>query len=463
MSDVEHRLTQAAQSFELGTLPDVGQLMARGRRRRGTKRAGLALLVVTLVAGACGGVVVLEPDGSDVVTTSLTDVPPADRTGSGVGVVVGVAVPGVVGLSLSDAVAGLDAVGLVGAVDDGDPGLDASIVIAQAPGSGVESRPGGVIGFRTALPDPPAAWECAGSQHPRDAELPDALPVVDGVSRANAEAAVETMREQEGGDVFLGQWNRYARQDTASGKTEVVAATGYQVIAIAEGAACPLDAPDFVGGVPVTNVRGPLTAFGTALREPAGGAERPEVRIEGRLPTGDRYLVVSRPPLERTVEGISAPIVIDLPDSDPPMEGRALGIAFFERSTSRTPLGADASRGRVIVRSGDWHLRVELYDDVVSALGDSAAEIVLGSIVPSTASSESRLPAFELRPPLRWAEDYELPDLMMVQYPNFIVRRGCSDLAAACSPDGSLEVVPGEHIWAPADPWPNNDVQITAQ
>lgn len=49
---------------------------------------------------------------------------------------------------------------------------------------------------------------------------------------------------------------------------------------------------------------------------------------------------------------------------------------------------------------------------------------------------------------------------MEVQYETFVVRRGCSELAVACSLTRAVQVIPGDRVFAPAPRWPDLDVWV---
>ncbi len=179
--------------------------------------------------------------------------------------------------------------------------------------------------------------------------------------------------------------------------------------------------------------------------------------IRGILPSGDAYEVESTA-LTSTVTGISAGIVIDEPDGP-----RAIGIVNFRRSEDLDVPSANDSTGEVAVRSGDWTMRVSIYEDVRPSLGQTPASNVAGWIDASEPTHPSRLPSFGLSGPLRWATDDELPLQMQVQYTEFLIRRGCSANARACSGDQSVQVIAAEDIASPAPSWPDGDVRITAE
>lgn len=187
-----------------------------------------------------------------------------------------------------------------------------------------------------------------------------------------------------------------------------------------------------------------------------------DAEILGVLPNGTQYLVRSQPALDDTVEGVSGAIIIDLDDGEAPIEGHvAVGIAGFYSDIKNMQSLSFAEGVYVGVISGDWLLHLTVYDHVVAELGESTESILLDSIIAHDPPHDSGLPVFELLPPLRWADDYELPLAMEVAYRDFVVRRGCSHLAVACSPDESVEVVPSDRVVSPHPPWPGNTVEIT--
>jgi len=181
--------------------------------------------------------------------------------------------------------------------------------------------------------------------------------------------------------------------------------------------------------------------------------------IVGTLPNGQDYVVRSDTDLRNTVEGISAGVLIDLNNGQPAV---VVGIGNFQRVTGTQQTGVDDRTGYVRVVSGDWYLELQVYDHVIAQLGDETAATILDAIVPAAQPQHaSALPSFELLAPLRWADDIELPLHMMVMYPDFVVRRGCSDFSVACSTNGAIEVVPGEEVHGPESSWQVPQIEIT--
>ncbi|MDE0236688.1 MAG: hypothetical protein OXN95_05630 [bacterium] len=200
-----------------------------------------------------------------------------------------------------------------------------------------------------------------------------------------------------------------------------------------------------------------LLVFGCASGDPSTTSG--DAGISGVLPDGAQYLVRSQPALDDTVEGVYGAIVIDLDDG----EGPVVGIAGFYSDVGIMQDLSFAEGTYVGVVSGDWYMHLAVYDHVVAELGELTESILLDSIVPRDPPHDSGLPVFELLPPLRWADDYEVPLHMEVAYRDFVVRRGCSELAVACSPGKAVEVVPGDRVASPHSAWPGNTVQITTR
>lgn len=188
-----------------------------------------------------------------------------------------------------------------------------------------------------------------------------------------------------------------------------------------------------------------------------GAAPESGGAIGGVLPNGTAYEIDSAS-LSSTVVGLSAGIVVDAPDGP-----RAIGIVSFFRSGGDEDPIINESSGIVVVPSGDWSMRVTIYDDVRPLLGADPIANVESWIQPAAIDTPSLLPAYELAAPLRWATDDELPLQMQVMYPQFVVRRGCGDLARACSDEGTVQVVAAEDVSTPAPSWPGGDVRITSR
>lgn len=167
-------------------------------------------------------------------------------------------------------------------------------------------------------------------------------------------------------------------------------------------------------------------------------------RTAGALPDGTVFFVEIRPAVDDRPVGVSGMIVLDIhgvPNAVGPMQ-----ISFD--SWWDTSL----EDGLYRTSAGGHLVQIEFYDHVFEALGPDAEETIRSSI---RGSMRRGYPALEVDPPFRWATDDELPTQMGVQFRTFEVRRGCSDLAAACSRDRTLQVIPLEQLYFPAPPWPD--------
>ncbi len=172
--------------------------------------------------------------------------------------------PDVTGLRIDDARAVLRHAGFVASVREGDADLEAAVVLAQEPSAGALVIGDPVMELRTVLPDPPQRLECSGTQHPHTATAADALPPIEGVTRAAAEQAVAELGREQSRPAFLARWDRWAWQ-RVNGEVQVVPVHGFQVVVIEPGPDCGPVTPLSVDGVPVTKVKGPLKAFAASL------------------------------------------------------------------------------------------------------------------------------------------------------------------------------------------------------
>lgn len=201
----------------------------------------------------------------------------------------------------------------------------------------------------------------------------------------------------------------------------------------------------------------------TLIRTPpqAGRASGP---ISGRLPDGTRYEVEFDPPLTTLeLSGPNAAIVLDLED-DPEARLRlgcvhqcrvvAIGVTTFAKTASPTSF----EEGTFRISSGDWTMSIDLYENILDLWGDEAEKILTESITP--VDVQDGLPAFLFEQPMRWGTDTELPLQMEVDYGSFVIRRGCGDLSVGCSPNGSVQVIPAQEVFAPAPQW-NYDTTVT--
>ena len=164
----------------------------------------------------------------------------------------------------------------------------------------------------------------------------------------------------------------------------------------------------------------------------------------GALPDGTEFLVRVEPAVDDRPVGVSGMIVLDIDGVT-----NAVGpvqISFNSWWDTRL------EDGLYRTSAGGHFVQIEFYDHILEALGPNAEQIIRSSIRGSMGRG---YPVLEVDLPFRWATDDELPAQMGVQFRTFEVRRGCSDLAAACSPDRTVQVIPLEALYFPAPPWPD--------
>lgn len=210
--------------------------------------------------------------------------------------------------------------------------------------------------------------------------------------------------------------------------TALAVAAGFAVFSAAGGSR---------PGAPAPTTAGPLEPPTGSPATPTTPSEA--TLITGHLPDGTHYTIGLPSPRSATrVEAVSGFISFD-PADEPP---EVLGDTTFLRQRTDAPSFDGIT---LQVPTGDWTLLVRLYPTVRERLGAAAAGVVSDGI--RSAASEG-LPHLSLDPPLRWARDDEIPGDMQVAYSTFVVRRGCGDLAAACSPTGRVQVIPSDQAHA---------------
>jgi hypothetical protein len=145
-----------------------------------------------------------------------------------------------------------------------------------------------------------------------------------------------------------------------------------------------------------------------------------ETTAIGALPDGTPFEFFIGADLSAVVVGISAGIVIDVAG-----EPEAVGSVKFgspPRDEHFFHHGVDLPPGGGIY--------IDFYDHILEGLGSDHEEIIAGSI---RGTINHGFPGLALDPPFRWATDEEAPLQMEVEFRDFVIRRGCGDLAVACS------------------------------
>lgn len=161
------------------------------------------------------------------------------------------------------------------------------------------------------------------------------------------------------------------------------------------------------------------------------------------LPDGTLFDVYLDPPRIEDLSGISAGIIIELDDGTSPVAG----ILFFSRGRIETTRWDGTT---FQIRTGSDSAELEVYQHVIEAIGPGYEEVFASGIVGSEMAG---YPVMELASPFRWANDEEIPLQMEVAFDTFVVRRGCGELAAACSPTHNTQVIPSTSVFSPAPPW----------
>ena len=154
-------------------------------------------------------------------------------------------------------------------------------------------------------------------------------------------------------------------------------------------------------------------------------------RTEASLPNGTQFVVTVDPGVADDWVTTTAAIVVEL-DGEVLSAGR---LRFFRDVPNSSYVYED---GRYRLPAAGLLVVLDLDPATQLRLGPRVEETVTQSI---RATSESGHPVLRLRDPFRWASDDLSQDVMAVRFSTFEVRRGCSERAAACSPEGSLQVI----------------------
>lgn len=171
--------------------------------------------------------------------------------------------------------------------------------------------------------------------------------------------------------------------------------------------------------------------------------------IEGALPDGTRFLVTVDPGVADDWSGSTAGVVIEIEG-----EPGSVGMLEFHLASNEEYSFAD---GLYRIPAAGRLVTIDFDDRVLEALGVDAPEIITSSI---RGAEEAGHPVLEVDHPFRWAEEGELTTYMETRYPTLSVRRGCSDLAAACSPDRAVQVIWRAYEMADSPPLVQPDVSI---
>ncbi len=179
----------------------------------------------------------------------------------------------------------------------------------------------------------------------------------------------------------------------------------------------------------------------TTQPAPAGSSE-----YHGFLPDGTEYRVFVEGVVGETIEFIDAPIVLGV---------QAIGIATFPAGDTELSYSFEDGKYRIPAGGAAY---IEFYDHILGELGADAEETIRSSITGTTRLD--LFPVLHVSPPFRWAEDFELPAAMEIAYHSFTVRRGCGDLAAACSETRAVQVIPIDTQTLPIEAWANLEVHV---
>lgn len=179
-------------------------------------------------------------------------------------------------------------------------------------------------------------------------------------------------------------------------------------------------------------------------------ARDPGSRTEASLPNGTQFIVTAQPGVPDEWLGTTGAMVAEV-------EGELIPAGLLRFYRDLTITSYEYEDGVYRIPAGGILVVLELDPDTLRRLGPAADETVRGAI---RGNSESGYPVLRLGAPFGWASDAEAEDPMAVRFSSFEVRRGCSEMAAACSPEKSLQVIWRVSEFASAPPLEQPEVRI---
>lgn len=155
-----------------------------------------------------------------------------------------------------------------------------------------------------------------------------------------------------------------------------------------------------------------------------------ELRVVASLPNGTEFLVTVDPPMADDWIESTGTILMDI-------EGlpASVGTVTFRNEPNTEYSFED---GRYRIPAAGYLVEIAFDDQVLRAIGPGAEDVIKSSI---RGSSEFGFPVLHVDEPFRWGNDDQAATEMSTRFSTFEVRRGCSDLAVVCSPEGDLQVI----------------------
>lgn len=163
-------------------------------------------------------------------------------------------------------------------------------------------------------------------------------------------------------------------------------------------------------------------------RPPGGGFISP---ITGSLPDGIDYVVYLQTHEPEELVGIIAWVMYEAGDAV-----WAAPVTFQQGPFVTEPTFAE---GVYVVSAGGWVASVEFSPEFLMALGPDAEYIIKSGI--SGVVQRWGFPGLILKPPFRWATQYDPTGPIEVRYQTIAVRPGCGEEALACSQTHAVEVL----------------------
>jgi hypothetical protein len=189
--------------------------------------------------------------------------------------------------------------------------------------------------------------------------------------------------------------------------------------------------------LPPPDISGSNTARSAPTSTPAAGADpsAPQTQHDytGSLPDGTGYLASLIGGEDEQVTAIRGGFSLDIGEGTIPV-----GQVSYRPGGG---LGSSYSDGTLRSNSGGWSVQVEFTDAALEFLGDAAHEVVMESIATVTRLG---MPVLLLDDPFSWDHDQ---NPLEVVYESFLVRGSCGDLAAICSGNEVVQMIPALSLY----------------
>lgn len=169
---------------------------------------------------------------------------------------------------------------------------------------------------------------------------------------------------------------------------------------------------------------------------------RPTTDVSGSLLDGTPFTIHLERPSIVAPQGIHGVVMLDRSD------GTSVAAGILDVTHGRI-LEPSVGAAAVSLPAGGWTVTLRIYDALQAEVASAFPDTIEAAF--SEIRTPGRLPSLRLTPPLRWADDDEVPSVMEVDYGWFSVRRGCPEEALQCSELRAVALISGDDTDAGGD------------